>query len=295
MGRNLLVALVGMVATYAASSTASGETFACSDGVEVHIGSSIPVQGQLMMVEIEGDPRLSLVRAGWGGQDLHFWKEGDTTYRALLGVDLEKKPRSFVLTVSASLADGNHVACGIPLSVRKGEFTVERLNVDRQYVELSQEDLERSRRDARRLRGIFRTVTPEKLWDGPFQPPLSDFDGSGNFGKRRIFNGEPRSPHSGEDFSAPAGTPIRAPQSGRVAFAEETFFSGNVVVIDHGLGLYTFHGHMQSIAVEAGQMVETGTILGRVGATGRVTGPHLHWTVRLGDARINPRDLLKVP
>lgn len=260
----------------------------------MELDTTQPVQGQLLEVEVSSKVPLSTVTAGWGGHNLQFWSESETTFKALLGVDLRRTPAPNLLSVSAVRADGKRVSCGIPFAVRKGDFIVERLNVDRKYVELSEKDLERARRESVQLREIFATITPEPLWVGPFQSPVPGVEGSGNFGKRRIFNNEPRSPHSGEDYPAPAGTPILAPQSGRVVLAANHFFSGNVVIVDHGVGLFTFHGHMRSIAVKEGDLVEVGDKLGEVGATGRVTGPHLHWTVRLGRIRVNPRDLLKI-
>ncbi len=272
------------------------ESVPCATGVEVIISTTSPVQGKLTTVELRSATPLADIKGGWSGQTLHFWTSDieSHVYRALLGVDLVKKPGSYPLAISMTNRDGEPIVCSIPLSVLEGDFVVEKLRVDRQYVELSQEDLERARREGRRLRKIWDTVTPERLWQGDFRYPIPGAKGSRNFGKRRVFNDEPRSPHSGEDFSSPTGTPIRSPQRGRVVLAEEQFFSGNAVVVDHGLGLYTFHGHMSAIAVEVGQMVEVGQILGKVGATGRVTGPHLHWTVRLGRARVNPRDLFEL-
>jgi murein DD-endopeptidase MepM/ murein hydrolase activator NlpD len=270
------------------------ETFPCSEDVSVELDTTQPVQGQLFEVLISSKVPLSAVTAGWGGHSLYFWAENETTFRGLVGVDLRRKPAPNLLSVSVVLADGKRASCGLPFAVHKGDFVVERLNVDRKFVELSREDLARAKRESAQLREIFATITPKPLWTGPFQSPVPGIKGSGNFGKRRVFNNEPRSPHSGEDYPAPAGTPILAPQRGRVVLAADHFFSGNVVIVDHGVGLFTFHGHMRSFAVKEGDLVEAGDKLGEVGATGRVTGPHLHWTVRLARTRVNPRDLLKI-
>jgi murein DD-endopeptidase MepM/ murein hydrolase activator NlpD len=112
------------------------------------------------------------------------------------------------------------------------------------------------------------------------------------FGTRSIFNGKPRNAHGGADFLSPAGTPIHAPNAGRVVIARDLYFSGNTVVIDHGLGLFSMLAHLSAIDVREGQMVGADQILGRVGATGRVTGPHLHWAVRANGARVDPLSLL---
>ena len=125
--------------------------------------------------------------------------------------------------------------------------------------------------------------------------PLDGVRTGTNFGRRRILNGQPRSPHSGLDLSAPAGTPVRAPQRGQVAFASELFFAGNTVILDHGLGLFTLYGHLESISVSLGDVVEPGATLGRVGSTGRATGPHLHWGMSVNAARVNPLGILRLP
>jgi murein DD-endopeptidase MepM/ murein hydrolase activator NlpD len=247
----------------------------------------------LILLEVTGPVPLRNLRAAWVGQRLHFWRHENPgqVLQALVGVDLAQDVGVFPLTLSAELEDGARLACSALVSVEDGHFTVERLTVPRRFVELTEKDRARARRETRRLLSIFKRVTPERLWAGGFQLPLEDVEGAGNFGRRRILNDQPRSPHSGEDFPAPAGTPVLAAQRGRVALADNLFFSGNTVVVDHGLGLYTFYGHLQSMAVKEDQVVEAREALGRVGATGRVTGAHLHWAVRLNRQRVNPVDL----
>jgi murein DD-endopeptidase MepM/ murein hydrolase activator NlpD len=132
------------------------------------------------------------------------------------------------------------------------------------------------------------------MWQGPFRVPLDGVKRGSNFGRRRILNGQPRSPHNGADFPAAAGTPVHAAQRGRVVLAEALFFSGNTVVIDHGLGMYTLYGHLKAIFVQTGEMVGAGGELGQVGATGRVTGPHLHWGLTVNQARVNPLEVVKL-
>ena len=114
------------------------------------------------------------------------------------------------------------------------------------------------------------------------------------FGTRSIFNGKPRNAHGGADFLSPAGTPIQAPNAGRIAIARNLYYSGNTVIIDHGLGLFSMLAHLSAIDVHEGDRVTAGQLLGRVGATGRVTGPHLHWAIRASGARVDPLSLLAV-
>lgn len=251
------------------------------------------MQGGLVLVEVSSPEPLSQLKGAWVGQKLHFWPAGNpgTRQRALLGVDLGQKLGTYPLTLSGVTPNGDRLACSALVRVQDGQFAIERLRVSQKFVQLSARDLERAQRETRRLLDIFDKVTPERLWVGSFELPLSHAEAAGNFGRQRILNNEPRSPHSGEDFPAPTGTPVLAAQRGRVRLAERLFFSGNTVVLDHGLGLYTFYGHLQTMAVKEGQVVEAGERLGTVGATGRVTGPHLHWAARLNRIRINPLDL----
>jgi murein DD-endopeptidase MepM/ murein hydrolase activator NlpD len=119
-------------------------------------------------------------------------------------------------------------------------------------------------------------------------------EANSSFGTRSIYNGQPRSPHSGADFLSPAGRPVKAPNAGRIVLAASQYFTGNTVIIDHGLGLFSLLAHLSEIDVELGDTVAPGDVVGKVGATGRVTGPHLHWTVRVNNARVDPLSLLYV-
>jgi murein DD-endopeptidase MepM/ murein hydrolase activator NlpD len=109
-----------------------------------------------------------------------------------------------------------------------------------------------------------------------------------------VFNGEPRSPHAGTDFLSPAGTPIHAPAGGRIAVARNLFFTGNTVIIDHGLGVFSMLAHLSRVDVHEGDTIARGQTVGLVGATGRVTGPHLHWALRVGPARVDALSALAV-
>ena len=180
------------------------------------------------------------------------------------------------------------------VEVREGHFAKENLTVKKQFVEPNPEQEARAAAETKRLREIYDSVTPERLWNGPFRVPLDgEFKGS-NFGKRRVLNGHPGSPHGGVDFPAPTGTLVHAAQKGRVVLAEELYFAGNTVIVDHGLGIYTFYCHFSEIDAKVGDEVVSGTVLGKVGATGRVTGPHLHWGLEVQRARVNALDIVKV-
>jgi len=260
----------------------------------LRLSSPVSSQGSLLLVELKSARALTEVKGDWGGRSVPFWQEDgrEATQAGLLGIDLEKAPGSYELKVTAQNAAGGKVVCSAKIAVRAGKFATERLQVGKQFVEPNPEQIKRADEERQRLREIFDRVTPERLWNGKFRVPLDGVSAGGNFGRRRILNGQPGSPHSGMDFPVPAGTPVHAAQRGRVVLAEELFFSGNTVVIDHGLGTYTFYGHLSSIRAKAGDPIEAGAVLGETGATGRVTGPHLHWGLTVNRARVNPLEIV---
>ncbi|WP_430462643.1 peptidoglycan DD-metalloendopeptidase family protein [Thalassolituus sp. LLYu03] len=193
---------------------------------------------------------------------------------------------------------------GIPLSQKAGDATVktgsrktqihiseqdypeQHLTVSKNQVNPSKEELERINREAAQMNTIYKSFTPGKGWSPmawPVAGPLSS-----QFGLRRFFNGEERNPHSGLDIAVPTGTPVMAPADGKVVLTGDFFFNGNAVFIDHGQGLISMFCHLSSIEVKEGETISAGDRLGLSGATGRATGPHLHWTISLNNARINP-------
>ncbi len=267
----------------------------CGNGIEVRLSSSTAAPGGVVVVEARGAQPLGSLRAEWKGKPLSFWNGAEEgVQRALLGIDLGQTPGVVALKVAVEGADGQPQGCRVPVRVKKVDYGVERLRVPWRFVELTAEDEARAKREAQRLHEIFSETTPERLWSGGFRLPVDGVKASGNFGQRRILNGRRRSPHSGEDFPAEEGAPVRAPQRGRVVLAEELFYSGNTVVLDHGLGLYTFYAHLATLNVKASELVEAGALLGTVGSTGRVTGDHLHWAARVNGARVNPLALTAV-
>jgi murein DD-endopeptidase MepM/ murein hydrolase activator NlpD len=274
----------------------------CGGGVELKLSAPDAAQGTLLIAEVRSPKPVSEVSGKWNERDVPFWQETKKGQRAstvdirkaLLGVDLEKAAGKYEFTVTGQLQDGERVSCRVAVEVKEGHFATENLTVKKQFVEPNREQEARAEEETKRLREIYDRVTPERLWDGPFRLPLDgEFKGS-NFGKRRVLNGHPGSPHGGVDFPAPTGTPVHAAQKGRVVLAEELYFSGNTVIVDHGLGIYTFYCHFSEIDAKVGDEVVAGTVLGKVGATGRVTGPHLHWGLQVEHARVNALEILKV-
>ena len=217
------------------------------------------------------------------------YKIDDTTWRALLGIDLDRKPGPYVVSVAASSARA--LTARRPFTVEPKPFPRRVLKVSPDYVNPPPAQLARIERDSAFMRSIYAHSANEPEWRAGFTRPVAD-PANSSFGTRSVFNGEPRSPHAGTDFLSPAGTPIHAPAAGRVVGARDLFFTGNTVVIDHGLGAYSMLAHLSHIDVREGQHIAQGDIVGLVGATGRVTGAHLHWALRVGTARVDPLSVL---
>src|SRR5262249_13796099 len=250
-------------------------------------------QGDVVVVTIAGIAGGRELEGRLGDRPLQFFRRADR-HVALAGVDLETKPGALPWRIELLDAAGTRRRLGGHVIGRSGAIPVQRLTLPSVMVELDPETERRAEREAATLRALYATVTPERLWRGAFARPLAESgDGSG-FGSRRIINGQPRMPHSGVDFGADRGTPVLAANRGRVALTGEFFFAGRLVVLDHGLGLYTLYFHLDHVDVDQGALVEQGERLGTVGATGRATGPHLHWGAQLASARIDPVRLLSL-
>jgi Peptidase family M23 len=287
--------------TKSQAKAAGGNTQDCGSGITVSFFPARAVQGGLLRLEVHGQTALASVRGEWTGREavrsVPFW--GDARYKGLfhgfLGVDLAHPPGKYELKLSVQPESSDSVSCAVSISVIAGKFPEEKLTVAPKFVQPNPEDAKRAEEEGERLRALFATATPDKLWTGAFRLPLPGIHTAKNFGRRRVLNGTPGSAHSGVDIPAVEGTPIHASQQGRVVLAENLYFAGNTVVIDHGLGVYTLYGHMKVIGVQAGETVAAGAVIGRVGATGRVTGPHLHWGLTLDDSRVNALDIVGLP
>lgn len=212
------------------------------------------------------------------------FKVDDSTWRAMVGIDLDQRPGSYTLTVSATGAPAATARRDITVLARR--FPRRILKVAPDYVNPPPELLARITAEAEFMRAAYEHTGGEPMWRSGFTRPVSE-PANSTFGTRSVFNGEPRSPHAGTDFLSPTGTPVHAPAGGRVAGARALFFTGNTVLIDHGLGVFSMLAHLSRIDVREGQVVSENDVVGLVGATGRVTGPHLHWALRIGTARVD--------
>ena len=208
-------------------------------------------------------------------------------WTAVVGIPLEAAPGSLALEVRAEGEPPRR----LPVTVGAVRYAEQRLKVAPGKVDLSPADLARHERE--RLRSAEIVATWSALEPGSLRM-LQPAPGrrSGSFGLRRVINDQPRKPHGGMDIAAPTGTPVVAAAAGKVIDTGDYFFNGNTVWIDHGRGLLTLYCHLSSIAVKEGDSVEAGARIGAVGAAGRVTGPHLHWSVMLNRTMVDPALLL---
>jgi Peptidase family M23 len=288
--KKLLVFLtLGLIVMGSPRRTVAQVRKSCPDGVTLKASAGMAAQGSLILTEVVAPKTAAKFTSEWDGNEMPLWQENPASgaLHGLLGIDLEKVPGTYEWKVSWPGAEGDAESCSVTITVRAGKFPTERLKVNPQFVQPNPEQEKQAEEDSKKMRAIYDTVTPERLWQGKFRLPLKNVTTGGNFGRRRVLNGEARSPHAGVDFPAAAGTAVFASQSGKVVLAEGLYYSGNTVVIDHGYGIYTMYAHLSKIEVQAGEMVKAGEELGKVGATGRVTGPHLHWGLTINHARVN--------
>lgn len=244
--------------------------------------------GDLVVLTIVTPAPVESVQVRAFGRDVPCIAISKTTFSVLVGIDLAVAPGTHRIAIESGAARTR-----FSLLVTARKFATRTLNVNPEFVNPPPSAVPRIEREATELQRIWQTSTSPKLWDGAFVPPVPQPANSA-FGTRTILNGEPRSPHSGADFGSPAGTPIKAPNAGRVVLADSLYYTGNTIVIDHGLGLFSLFAHLSEIDAHAEDLVKTGDVVGTVGATGRATGPHLHWSVRINGARVDPVSLLEV-
>ncbi len=217
----------------------------------------------------------------------------DGTYEGLLGVEMNARAGAYSVKVVAEGKNGIVYSGTIRLKVGKAKFPTQTLSLPSSMVDLSPEALERVNGEAERMKALFSSTRDERLWSGAFVRPVPG-EVTGPFGVRRIMNGRPRSPHSGIDMRAEEGATVLACNRGIVALVDDLFFTGKSIILDHGLGLYSMYFHLSETLVQEGASIDTGAMLGRAGSTGRSTGPHLHWGLRLNGVQVNPLSILQL-
>jgi murein DD-endopeptidase MepM/ murein hydrolase activator NlpD len=210
-----------------------------------------------------------------------------------LGLDLGIPPGTYPLTVTVERTGGAKEILQKDIVVESKEFPSKKLWVKEELAVPPKAVEERIAREAELVSAVYSRITPRWLGRGNFVLP-HEGNAFPNFGQRRIYNNKPRSTHSGVDIAAPMGARVRAANAGKVVLASDLYLSGRTVIIDHGLGVFSSYGHLSKILVKRGADVGKGDALGKAGSTGRSTGPHLHWAVRIYDARVDPFSLLSL-
>jgi len=249
--------------------------------------------GELVVLTVSSAESITAVHARAFNTDITGFAVAENDphrWRVLVGIDLDVAPGRHPVVVTASTPVGP-LESTYELVVRPKKFPTRRLSVDEALVNPPPSVQPRIAAEAKEQQAIWDAPAPSRLWSAPFVRPVPQAANSA-FGTRSVFNGQPRGAHSGADFLSPAGTPVKAPNAGRVMLAKDLYFAGNTVIIDHGLGVFSFLCHLSKIDVAVGDVVTPGQIVGLVGATGRVTGAHLHWTVKVSGARVDPLALL---
>ncbi len=241
----------------------------------------LAVPGGVAIVEL-GDSN-DKPEAYYGRKKIMVKREGQQ-WLALVGLTLSTKPGTHTLRVF----HGKGKESTVTFKVKDKKYEEQHITLkNKRMVNPTAEDLKRIRGEQSRSRKAFASWDQARSAQLGFILPVSGRL-SGTFGKKRFFNEQPRKPHSGLDIAAARGTPVQAPAAGKVIETGNYFFNGNTVFIDHGEGLITMYCHLDSIAVKKGDVVRQGDVIARVGMTGRVTGPHLHWSVSMNNSRIDP-------
>lgn len=283
--------LATFLAAAVAATTLMMAPLRAQDRVSVETAARSLQPGELAVLNLITASPVDALQVRAFNRDVKPFRKSPTEWQALVGIDLETKPGRHAISIVLGPLEQDRFTHRVTVAPKT--FRTRELKVDPSFVNPPKDAQARIAADAERLRRVWTSSSAGPLWSGPFVRPVADPANSA-FGTRSVFNGQPRSPHGGADFSSPAGTPVKSPNAGLVALAADLYFTGNTVVIDHGAGLFSLFAHLRTLSVRESDMVTTGAVVGEVGATGRVTGPHLHWAVRANDARVDPLSLLAV-
>lgn len=260
--------------------------------VSIELDCRALLPGEIVKVHILSDRPASRARIRFLNRGFPAAQSRDgREFFSFIGLDLDMEPGVYPLMMTLLYADGFQHQVIREVAVESVEFPLKKLWVDEKFVTPPTESLERIRRESELIRAVYQMFSDQWRGDGDFILP-AEGEIVPNFGERRIFNDKPRSAHGGVDISSPYGDPVKASNSGRIVVANDLYYSGKTVIIDHGLGVFSLYCHFSEISVELGDTVSKGEKIGKIGATGRVTGPHLHWGVRVLENRVDPLSLL---
>jgi hypothetical protein len=280
---------------------------AAGDGVQAHLSnqtttmilsSNEAVNGSTVLLRIESSAvsaSLMNLRAKFHKHTIPVFKHPlrpDNAYFGLIAIPIQAKLGPGMVTIEWEDTNGAQKQT-IPIRIIAGNYRTDKLSVDPKKVDLNKKNLARVKREKKEIRRIYASGSLDNLWQGRFQLPIKSAITSA-FGNKRMFNGQLRSFHNGVDFRAPVGKPVYAANGGVVKLATRLFFSGNIIIVDHGTGIFSNYAHLSRIDVEPGQHIEKGQPMGLSGATGRVNGPHLHWGIKVNGIYIDPLQFVDV-
>lgn len=247
--------------------------------------------GELAVLRWQGDHPPGLTVGTFAGKTIYS-EETSRGAVILIGVDIKNPAGAMPIELVSAGNHGLFMQQSLSLEVTIKDRGVSRITLPPEMVTpKGAELLARIEHESSQMRAIFSQENGPLLADS-FRRPVHE-EVNSHFGKKRVLNGLPKAPHSGTDFRSPSGTLVRSPAKGDVAFVGDLYYTGNTVIIDHGAGLYSLYAHLLKPLCTLGQRIDAGQPLGKVGSTGRSTGAHLHWTVRLREVRIDPMSILE--
>jgi murein DD-endopeptidase MepM/ murein hydrolase activator NlpD len=283
-----LLSLVGLLA--APTALAEGDL-----PLTIRIHARAVAPGEPLRVEVVSREPLDSVEGTFLGHTVFMVRQGSSDagehWSGWTMVALDEESGVSSLELHGTSAAGRPVVGTHAVTVEAKEFPEEHLSVASKYVSPPPEVEERLARERKKLRAIYESRRQFVPGEEPFVRPVPG-DPTSTFGTRRLYNGKPRSPHPGLDLRASTGTPVLSSGSGLVVLSQDLYYSGNTVIVDHGGGLFTIYAHLSELQAEEGHEIAAGEVVGLSGATGRVTGPHLHWGAKIGSRPFDPQALL---
>jgi murein DD-endopeptidase MepM/ murein hydrolase activator NlpD len=287
-----LVLALPLQLTRAASAQPAGGQPAPALNVTLSTGARLLRPGVVVRIDVRSARPLARLEGTAFDKPIAFVVAADARGASgLVGLAADIVAGAYTIEMHGETKTGERVDVSREIQVGKPLFRSQSLRVEPRFVEPPKESLPRIEKERARLGELSHTVDRERPWHAPFGPPLDSLV-SEAFGVRRTFNGKLATQHRGVDLKGAMGTPIAAPGAGRIVLVGDLYYTGNTVVIDHGYGVLSLLAHMSKVLAKEGQLVERGEIVGEVGATGRVTGPHLHWSAWVNGTSIDPLSLV---
>lgn len=292
--------MVGVILMVSAGCVVAGtETNAGTPDTVARLSAATVANGHVTVIEVDlrdEDPDATNLKTRFEQNDIALFQhpvKPSGIYCGLVGIPISSTPQKAVIELEWTDSGGRQQITRIPLQIIEGNYKKEALKVAPKHVSPSPKNLQRIKAEKKEIRRIYTSSSDIRLWYGNFIKPVTS-NTTSVFGTQRLFNGELQSYHRGTDLRAKTGTPIYVSNSGIVRLAKNLFYSGNIVIVDHGKGIFTNYAHLSKIKVRVGQHVARGDQIGLSGATGRVSGPHLHWGVKINGSYVDPLQFMIV-